>query len=212
MPTIDEIIYTKAGLWQLGILTALALIAWLTDNRRVLLLGGFGSFLGYLIPQSPVYENHRSTGAATLAAINHSANHLALWGFVGAGFATCLALLLRSQRSDAPEEQPGETTWPRRLSVSIILLLGVACWALAESTSARSTGPQQWRAADAVESLFWMSPLLGGISFCLVTTLFNHRNSTVARSVAAILLGLFGFLLWVALSHIWARAAFLFGS
>jgi hypothetical protein len=92
MNTIHEIAYSKAGIWQLGLLISVAAIAYFARSRRLFLMGTLGTFLGYIVPQRIVYTNYRSVEGAFMGAVYAAANHLVFWAVVGA--TVCVTLVL----------------------------------------------------------------------------------------------------------------------
>ncbi len=105
MSLVNEVIYAKAGLFQLGILAFVALISFGLRSRLTFLLGGLGTQLGLLIPKPVVYADYRSVEGAVMGAINDSVEHLTFWAPFGATLGVLLALGLRSYR--ATDEQTG---------------------------------------------------------------------------------------------------------
>jgi hypothetical protein len=100
---VNEVIYAKAGLFQLGILAVVALISFGLRSRLTLLLGGLGTQLGLLIPKPLVYADYSSVEGAVMGVINDSVKHLTFWAPIGATLGVLLALGLRSWR--ASDEQ-----------------------------------------------------------------------------------------------------------
>ncbi|GEM_PF-1859848 len=94
MSELHDIAFAKAGLWQLALLGCVACIAYAARDRRVALFGGFGLFLGFVIPRRRVYANFSSVEGAFIGALNDIADHLVFWAFVGAAVGSCVGLWL----------------------------------------------------------------------------------------------------------------------
>jgi len=92
---VNEVIYAKAGLFQLGLLAVVALIAFGLRSRLTFLLGGLGTQLGLAIPRPRIYANYSSVEGAVMGVINDSVEHLEFWAFVGASLGVILARALR---------------------------------------------------------------------------------------------------------------------
>lgn len=107
MLEVHEITAAKAAVWQLILVGVAAILAYGSRNRLVALLGGFGAFIGYWIPQQrpDIYASYTRDGAY-LAVMNRTVSHLAEWGVLGAVLGIATGLIVGGWRrgDDACDE------------------------------------------------------------------------------------------------------------
>jgi hypothetical protein len=94
MSDIHEIAYSKAAIWQLGLLAGVAAVAYVARNKQVFQLGGFGILCAYVVPRRTVYTNYQTVEAAFIGAIDGLVEHLVFWAFIGAVAGVCTGMIL----------------------------------------------------------------------------------------------------------------------
>lgn len=110
MNTIHEIAYSKAGIWQLGLLISVTAIAYFARSRRLFLMGTLGTFLGYMVPRRIVYTNYQSVEGAFMGAVNATVHHLVFWAIVGSVTGVCAALVFDWRKKSTQPVNPDSAT------------------------------------------------------------------------------------------------------